>query len=154
MTYTHTQTSPLDSLLLAAFAVLLGSALMLDSEPAVYYSLLLASSAALAAAGCFGRLRVEGDRDGLSVRFGPIPLFRKYIPYQEIREVRKNRSSLLDGWGVHWIPGRGWTWNLWGFSCVELTTDRGPLRIGTDDSDNLAAFLRRKIARPNNPSNP
>lgn len=151
MTYTHTQTSPLDSLLLASFAALLVIAFVLATEPMVYYSLLLASAVALVAAGCFGRLRVDGNREGLSIRFGPLPLFRKFIPYAEIRDVRKSRSSVLDGWGVHWFPGRGWTWNLWGFSCVELATDRGLMRIGTDDADNLAAFLRRKIVRPANP---
>lgn len=148
MTYAHTQTSPLDGLLLAAFAALLGAALVFATEPVVYYCLLLGSAVSLVAAGCFGRLRVEGTRDGLSVRFGPIPLFHKFIPYSAIRAVRKSRSSLIDGWGVHWLPFRGWTWNLWGFSCVELTTDRGLVRVGTDDADSLVAFLRRKIAQP------
>ena len=62
----------------------------------------------------------------------------------DIDQVTASRSALIDGWGMHWIPGRGWTFNLWGFDCVELIVSGKPLRIGTDDMENLVAFLESK----------
>lgn len=37
-------------------------------------------------------------------------------------------------------------WNLWGRECAVLQLKRGTLRVGTDDADNLVAFLRKRIA--------
>lgn len=39
----------------------------------------------------------------------------------------------------------GWFWNIWGRDCVVLHLDQGTLRIGTDDPENLEAFLRQRI---------
>ena len=57
-----------------------------------------------------------------------------------------DRSRVLDGWGIHWLPVRGWIYNVSGFDCVAITTRRGRLRVGTDDPGGLATFLQRKIA--------
>jgi hypothetical protein len=44
------------------------------------------------------------------------------------------------------VPGRGWTYNLWGFDCVRLTFKNGrTVRVGTDDPIGLAAFLQPKL---------
>jgi hypothetical protein len=51
----------------------------------------------------------------------------------------------MDGWGIHYVPFRGWTYNLWGFDCVVLQLGSKTVRIGTDDADNLLAFLERQI---------
>jgi hypothetical protein len=81
-------------------------------------------------------------RSDLALRFGPVPLLGKRIPYAQIRGVRAARSKLFDGWGIHWVPGRGWTFNLWGFDCVEVDMQNGKtLRIGTDDVDGLVGHL-------------
>ena len=45
--------------------------------------------------------------------------------------VEAGRSSLIDGWGIHWIPGRGWTYNLWGFGCVVIQQGKKTTRVGT-----------------------
>ena len=91
-------------------------------------------------------LRVYHDEDCIALRFGPIPLAKKRIPYEEIKKAEPSRSKVIDGWGVHYIPYRGWTYNLWGFECVRLTTiDDRIIRIGTDDSSGLNAFLQTKI---------
>ena len=58
-------------------------------------------------------LEVVGDREMLRVRFGPLPLFRRSVIYQEIETVEVSRTGLIDGWGIHYSAG-GWTWNLWG----------------------------------------
>ena len=92
----------------------------------------------------FAHLRVRDRGDHLRVSFGPLPLFRKRIPYDRITRVDEARSSLLDGWGIHWVPGRGWTWNIRGFDCVELEVNGKRMRIGTDDRAGLADFVRER----------
>lgn len=91
-------------------------------------------------------LRIYDAGQHLALIFGPLPIFRRRIPYAEIQSVAANRSRLIDGWGIHYIIGRGWTYNLWGFDCVELTLRGGKvIRLGTDDSAGLLAFLREKL---------
>jgi len=93
-------------------------------------------------------LRVRDDSDHLSLCFGPLPVFRRQIPYAEMQSVEADRSRLIDGWGIHYIFGRGWTYNLWGFDCVKLTLQSGKIiRIGTDDRAGLLAFLQTKLAQ-------
>jgi hypothetical protein len=107
-------------------------------------------AAVLALAGLmFGSLTVRGDGEFLSLRYGPLPLFGKRIPYAEVTAVEPGRTALIDGWGIHCIPGRGWTYNLWGFGCVKLTLGKKVIRVGTDDPEGLAAFLRAKRAALN-----
>ena len=48
---------------------------------------------------------------------------------------------------IHYIPFRGWTYNLWGFACVKLTLGRKIVRVGTDDADELAKVVREKMGR-------
>ncbi len=68
----------------------------------------------------------------------------KTIRYADITGVEVGRTSILDGWGIHFIPGRGWTYNLWGFACVKLTLGRKIIRVGTDDAEGLARVIREK----------
>ena len=92
-------------------------------------------------------LRVYDDQDCLKVEFGPLPLLKKRIAYKEIVTTRPSRSKIIDGWGIHYIPGRGWTYNVWGFDCVELSMiDSKLIRVGTDDPAGLHAFLEGKIS--------
>ncbi|MEO2024093.1 MAG: hypothetical protein ABGX05_19875, partial [Pirellulaceae bacterium] len=70
----------------------------------------------------------------------------KQIPYQNIATTEPGHSKFIDGWGIHYIPGRGWTYNLWGFDCVKITTTKGKVfRIGTDAPEELSAFLEEKL---------
>ena len=62
----------------------------------------------------FHHLTVSDEGDALAVRFGPLPLFGTRIRYAEITAAEPSQTSIIDGWGVHYIPGRGWTYNLWG----------------------------------------
>jgi len=75
-----------------------------------------------------------------------VPLFGTSIHYSEITDVAPDRSTFLEGWGVHYMPGRGWIYNLSGFDCVRITMGRKTVRVGTDDQENLVCFLRTKIA--------
>ena len=93
----------------------------------------------------FMHLTVRDEGDALAVRYGPLPVFRARFRYVEITDAESSRSSVMDGWGIHWIPGRGWTYNLWGFQCVKLRIAGNIVRIGSDDVENLLAFLTRRI---------
>ncbi len=98
---------------------------------------------------CFHSLRVRDKGDHLLVTFGPLPVFRKRIDFADVADVEPARSSVLDGWGIHWIPGRGWIWNIEGRDCVRLhLRDGRQLRIGTDESATLADVVRARIAAP------
>lgn len=94
---------------------------------------------------CFRSLTVRDTGDCLALRFGPIPLMRKRIRYADITAVETGRSKFLDGWGMHYSPWRGWTYNIWGFDCVVLSLGERTVRVGSDDVERLAAFLRGKI---------
>ena len=102
----------------------------------------------VALAACFGSLTVADRGDRLSIRYGPLPLFGTSGVYSSITDVQVSRSALLDGWGIHYIPGRGWTYNLWGRDCVEIRMGSSTLRIGTDDPARLVEFLRSKVNTP------
>ena len=96
----------------------------------------------------FGTLTVRDEGDHLVLRFGPVPVFGTLIRYADLTAVEPGRTSLIDGWGIHYIPWRGWTYNLWGFGCVKLTLGKRVIRVGSDDVENLAAFLKAKIQPP------
>jgi hypothetical protein len=140
--YRHTQRAPLYWLLvLAAIALPL---LLLFTEPdeAALPVLLPVAAVFLFLSFCFQSLTTVDRGDHLLIHYGPIPLFRKRVHYGQIREVAEARTSWLDGWGIHYFPGRGWTYNLWGFACVRIRIGGYQLQIGTDDPAGLAAFLR------------
>ncbi len=67
---------------------------------------------------------------------------RKRIRYTDISGVEVGHTTIIDGWGIHYILGRGWTYNLWGFACVKLTLGRKIICVGSDDAEELARFLR------------
>ena len=70
---------------------------------------------------------------------------RKTIRYADITGVEVGRTRIIDGWGVHYVPRRGWTYNLWGFGCVKLTLGRKIIRVGTDDAEELVNVVREKM---------
>ena len=145
MDYQHTQKAPLRWLLQLPIIALLAFAWVCRSEPALV--LILASVAVLLflASLSFGYLTVRDEDDKLAVRYGPMPLFRTHVAYASISSAERGRSSILDGWGIHWFPGRGFTYNLWGFDCVQLVVRGKTVRVGSDDVDNLVDFLNSRI---------
>ena len=93
----------------------------------------------------FRQLSVRDEGESLLVAFGPLSLFRRRVAYSEIERAEQTKSSWLDGWGIHMSPSGGWTWNLWGFDCVDVHLSGGrKLRIGTDDASGLAEFLQQR----------
>jgi hypothetical protein len=145
--YRHTQRGYWH-LLLNALGVLMMTLALLSSEPVPFRLLFVGMGTLFLIVGCsFHRLTVEDRGDRLGIRFGPIPLFRRSIRYGDIREVEVGRTLLLDGWGIHWSPRGGWVWNLWGRDCVVIRLRRGTLRVGTDEPELLANFLKQRIGR-------
>ena len=145
--YDHTQRAPLGLLMGTASLCTLVLGLGQDDETARV--LLLALAIVFAAiVAMFSQLSVREEPDRLRVRFGPLPWCGTDVRYEGVRALRRARSRLIDGWGIHWLPGRGWTYNLWGFDCVELQTPRGIVRIGTDDPDGLVQHLSQRTGLP------
>jgi hypothetical protein len=147
--YEHTQRSPMGWVILVpSLGILLAAALLTGKEDLVI-PLTVAGTVVAVIAFSFCSLTVVDEGERLAVRFGPIPLFRKRIAYRDVVAVQTDRSTVFDGWGIHWVPGRGWTYNVWGFDCVRLELSGGKtIRIGSDDPLSLAQFIQSRIAQP------
>lgn len=100
----------------------------------------------------FMNLTIRDGGDRLLIRYGPIPLMRGSVRYDQITAAAEDRTNWLDGWGIHWVPGRGVTYNLWGFRCVRVQAGRRTIRLGTDDPEGLVDFLRRKCRLEETPA--
>ena len=149
MQYDHTQFAPLHLLLVGVgIAMLVGG--WLTPELFVQMILFLSGGMMFLLALCFRQLRVCDEGDRLLISFGPLPLFSRRIAYANIETVERGRTTIFDGWGIHLSPSGGWTWNLWGFDCVDVWYKKGnkvkKVRIGTNDSAGLAAFLRTFVS--------
>ncbi|QOI99954.1 MAG: hypothetical protein HRU70_05430 [Phycisphaeraceae bacterium] len=146
--YRRTQHGPLWVILLAAGAALAAGA----SAPGIDRVAAVALGAGVAfmvlLALCFATLTIEDTGDAIAARFGPLPVFSASIPFASITGVRTARSTLLDGWGIHWTPGKGWIYNLWGFDCVEIHHRGTTTRFGTDDPEGLAAAVASRAGLP------
>ena len=144
--YEHTQKGQLHLILYgAAVGAFVVAWLSHEDQPAMIIACFAACLMVLAGL-CFKTLTVRDEGEHLAVRFGPLAVFHTDVPYAQITAVNPARSSIIDGWGIHWMPGRGWTYNLWGFDCVRITLGSKTVRIGTDDPQGLAEFLKTKIA--------
>jgi len=149
--YRHVQHAPLCLLLCILAIVFLVTGLVLKSEPPISWLFPPIGLLMLVLAASFHHLTVEDQIDRLSIRFGPIPLFRRTIRYDDIISAEIGRTTILDGWGIHMSLRGGWVWNLWGRDCVVLQLRKGILRVGTADAENLADFVNQKISTQNKP---
>lgn len=143
--YRHTQRAPLCLLLYAIGILFLVSGWLLRYEPALQWVFPVVGSLMLTLASVFHHLSVEDEGDRLSVSFGPTPLFRRTVSYADIVSVETGRTTMLDGWGIHFSDRGGWVWNLWGRDCVVLSLSKGTLRIGTDDGERLAEYVKNRL---------
>ena len=141
--YDHVQRSPLGPAFALLAAVAAGLAALRSEVQGIFALALVAVVFALVAAN-FMHLRVRERDEHLDVRFGPLGWMGTKVEYADVREVRVARSTVLDGWGMHWSPRRGWIFNLWGLDCVEVELGKRRLRIGTDDPRGLARHLTER----------
>lgn len=142
-TYHHRQSSPLWILLVGLGVLFAAIAGYLHQSPAAVV-LMLTSLLLLFLSVSFHHLTVADEGTRLAIWFGPVPLFRTSIRYEEIQSVRVDRTTILDGWGIHMSLRGGWVWNIWGRDCVTVHLPSGDFRIGTDDASELAAFLETR----------
>jgi hypothetical protein len=142
--YSHSQWAPWHLLLDAIGVGLLVAAWLSHEPPFARWLFVGMSGLFLLLGSSFRHLTAEDRGDHLAIRFGPLPLFRRRVRYEDVREVEVGRTMLLDGWGIHMSPRGGWVWNIWGRDCVVIHLERRALRVGTDDAENLAAFLKQR----------
>jgi hypothetical protein len=144
MSYRRTQWGPW-AILLYGLGISAGVlAWVLRHEPPVPFILAGVSVIMLVLAPSFHYLTVEDEGDFLAIRFGPLPLFRRQIRYDEIRDVAIGKTMLIEGWGIHLsLLRRGMVWNIWGRDCVVID-HHDILRLGTNDAEGLLAFLKSK----------
>ena len=141
LTYNHTQKAPW-FLLLLAFAALFFTIAWVERAEPVCPAILLVAGLLMAVLGySLQQLTVCDEGDRLAVRFGPLPLFEKRIRYDDIVGVELGRTTIIDGWGIHWTPWGGWVWSLSTGDCVVIRHKRGVIRVGTDDAQELVEFL-------------
>jgi hypothetical protein len=144
MPYTHTQPGRWPYVLFAFTAATVAGAWLARRDPGAVV-ILVAIAAVFALCGLvFGSMTIRDEGDCLALRFGPLPLLSKKIRYADITGVEIGRTTILDGWGTHFMPGRCWTYNVWGFACVKLTLGRKIVRVGSDDAEGLAKVIREK----------
>jgi hypothetical protein len=80
-------------------------------------------------------------------------LIRKRIELSNIREARSVNNRWIVGWGIRWVPGQYWMWNVSGLQAVELNFNNGRrFRVGTDEPEILVRAIQLQntsIARTN-----
>lgn len=144
-TYAHTQRGKLHYLVLATAMLYVVLSLLFDWSGDVQRLLAaIAAGLGVVALAC-ERMTVRDAGGHLEIRYGPLPFVRRRLELAAMTSARIGRTTLIDGWGVQWMPGRGWTYNLWGFDCVEITYRGRTVRVGTDDPRGLMAHLNRRI---------
>jgi hypothetical protein len=99
--YHHTQRGPW-GLMCCAFAA--GFVVTSLSAPvlALQITFFVTALFMLLLGASIGHLTVEDEGDRLAIRFGPLPLFRRRVRYEDILEVEAGRTTFLDSWGIHW----------------------------------------------------
>ncbi len=145
-TYSHTQESPLYLMMFGSSIPFFVLAWIAREQPVVLAVMIVAAVLLVLVGLAFHHLTVEDEGDRLAIRFGPLPFLETSIRYADIKGVEVGRTTILDGWGIHRSPRHGWLWNLWGRDCVVIRRQRGVLRVGSDETEDLAKFLRCKMA--------
>ena len=138
--YHHLQRSPLCLLIYATAAGSLAAAWFLQAPPLASYALVASAVVFTMIGAGFHHLAVKDEGDELRIQFGPLPLFATAIRYNEITSLGRDRTTIMEGWGIHKSFRGGWVWNIWGRDCVVIAHS-GTTRVGSDDVENLLAFL-------------
>lgn len=138
--YRHTQSGGVQLTIFAvAFVVFAFFGFRAGWPPALLFALAILFVLGI----LFYSLTVEISGGVLECRFGP-GLIRKRFALRDVLDARPVRNRWYYGWGIRWIPPRGWMFNISGFDAVELSLASGKyFRIGTDQPEELAAAIRK-----------
>ncbi len=143
--YQHTQRSPLHWVLYLPAILLFFVAWQMRVAAPLDIIFGLVGLLLIILAFSFQKMTVRERDDYLEVRFGPLNIFGTRIRFSNITKVEIGKTRLMDGWGIHYVPFRGWTFNLWGFDCVKITQKTNVIRIGSNDADHLAEVVSRRV---------
>jgi hypothetical protein len=93
----------------------------------------------------FGSLTVSVDNEWVQARFGP-GLIGKDFRLSDIAACEPVRNRWYYGWGIRWIPGGCWLFNISGLDAVELRMKNGRrYRVGTDEPQKLSESIQGKL---------
>jgi hypothetical protein len=149
MEYRHTQIGmiPIALLVVAIVLILLIPFLNVGNIHPIPTAILTAIIIVLVAAlALFYSLSVEIKENTLICYFG-VGLIQRRIPLSEIQQVRKVQNPWYAGWGIRWMPGQYWLWNVSGFRAVELIFENGKrFRLGTDEPESLVNAIETNKA--------
>lgn len=124
-----------------------GAALALSgqAEPHDWVLLGLALAGQLIALGAFGRFTVEVGEGRIEWRFGWFGRPRWRLPLRDVESAEPVRAKAAEGWGIRKTP-EGMLYNASGDGAVRLRCRDGTsLRLGSDEPERLAAFIRARV---------
>jgi hypothetical protein len=144
--YQHTQTANWILLLFVTIAAVVLGFVLLHLR-AAQYAALIPVPILVGIGLMFRSLTIEITEDELRWSFGG-GWFRKRVPLAEIVSVKAVRTTVFEGWGIHYSR-YGWLYNLSGFDAVAITLKTGKqFCLGTDQPHELAARLKDISAPP------
>lgn len=149
--YHHTQPAhAVRFLTLIAIAAVVAALVLAPKvrEPGWYPDAILVGIAATmaVAVALFWSMTVQVTGEALAFWFGP-GLVRKRVPLADIVTVETVRTTIWQGWGIHWTT-RGWLYNVSGFDAVRVHLKTGKaILVGTDEPQALAGAIREGISR-------
>ncbi|MCK6563017.1 hypothetical protein L6R21_27815 [bacterium] len=140
MTYRHTQVGTVIIIAVLCAAIVTLFVLVMGAGPSWFSPLTVLAITGVVLA-MFSSLTVEVEKSTLTCWFG-VGFVRKTILLSEVDQVRAVENPWFVGWGIRWIPGSYWVWNVSGFRAVELVMKNGTrFRIGTDQPEALVQAI-------------
>lgn len=93
----------------------------------------------------FSSLTITVDQTRVVAAFGP-GLVRFGWDREDIVGVAPIRTRFIAGYGIRYMIGRGWLFNVSGLDAVAVSLKNGrTIHLGTDDVDGLVAALERDL---------
>ncbi|MEM8835826.1 MAG: hypothetical protein AAGD00_08400 [Planctomycetota bacterium] len=93
----------------------------------------------------FQIFRVRTRLEGESLAVNVLPIWTRWIPLEQIESVEvAEYRPIVDylGWGIRYVPGRGWGYFVGGTRGVKLRLrEHQPVLIGASDPDGLAGEI-------------
>jgi hypothetical protein len=150
MSYHHTQRGELHWVLTLLGAAWFLAAWMARHHAAATFSLMFVAAVCFLLSLSLQTLTVRDEGEHLRIRFGPLPLFQRRIAYRDVTAVAVDRLPARSGawrWLLLRLPRCWGTYRVAADACVRLSLEGDRVVcVGSDDADNLAAFVRQRIA--------